>query len=189
MSQLKHKNYFQIQFALSTDDFDGFTVKSLRNKLLHQNDEARLYAEDRRAIYRTLIAMVNSGELHKKVAPNPQQSTFHKTSLFIPEHTMAIKEPVILSDKKIDENSSANFDTCSDRSSIKYLESQLKEYQISLMISVGESEEYKALFAHLPDMRSELEMFYMKSREKSSTLMGQITAINNILSYCKSSDL
>lgn len=36
----------------------------------------------------------------------------------------------------------------------------------------------KALFANIPDMRSEHEMLYMKSREKSSTLMGQITAIN-----------
>lgn len=189
MSQLKHKNYYQIQIALSTDNFDGFTVKSLKNRLLQQNDEARLYAEDRRAIYRTLIAMVNSGELHKNVASNPQQSTFHKTPLFIPTHIMAIKESEILSDKNTDENSSVNFDTCSERSSIKYLESQLKEYQISLMISVGESEEYKALFANLPDMQSELEMLYMKSREKSSTLMGQITAINNVLSYCKRNTL
>jgi len=189
MSQLKHKNYFQIQIALSTDDFDGFTVKSLRNRLLQQNYEARLYAEDRRAIYRTLIAMVNGGELHKKVASNPQQSTFHKTSIFIPVHPMVINKPEILSDKTIDENSSVNFDTRSKRSSIKYLESQLKEYQISLMISVGESEEYKALFSNLPDMRSELEMLYMKSREKSSTLMGQITAINNVLSYCKNNTL
>ncbi|MFK3711748.1 hypothetical protein [Leclercia adecarboxylata] len=189
MSQLKHKNYFQIQIALSTNDFDGFTVKSLRNRLLQQNDEARLYAEDRRAIYRTLIAMINSGELHKKVAPNPQQSTFHKTPRFIPSYPMDIKEPEISSDKKVDENSSVNFDTCSQRSSVNYLESQLKEYQISLMISVGESEEYKSLFATIPDMRSELEMLYMKSREKSSTLMGQITAINNVLSFCKSSAL
>jgi len=102
---------------------------------------------------------------------------------------MVINKPEILSDKTIDENSSVNFDTRSKRSSIKYLESQLKEYQISLMISVGESEEYKALFSNLPDMRSELEMLYMKSREKSSTLMGQITAINNVLSYCKNNTL
>ncbi len=189
MSQLKHKNYFQIHIALSTDDFDGFTVKSLRNRLLQQNDDAMLYAEDRRAIYRTLIAMVKNGELHKKVALNPQQSTFHKTSLFIPANPGVMDKPKIMPSKMVDESSSVNFDTCSDRSSIKYLESQLKEYQISLMISVGESEEYKTLFANLPDMRSELEMLYMKSREKSSTLMGQITAINNILSYCKNSTL
>ncbi len=189
MSQLKHKNYLQIQIALSTDDFDGFTVKSLRNKLLHQNDEAMLYAEDRRAIYRTLIAMVKGGELHKKVVSNPQQSTFHKTSLFIPIDSMVINEPEIMSDKTVNESSSVDFDACSDKSSMKYLESQLKQYQISLMMSVGESEEYKALFANLPDMRSELEKLYMKSREKSSTLMGQITAINNVLSYCKSSVL
>ncbi|EGC7113263.1 hypothetical protein H9T43_002441 [Salmonella enterica] len=189
MSQLKHKNYFQIQIALSTDDFDGFTVKSLRNKLLQQNDEAKLYAQDRRAIYRTLIAMIKSGELHKKVMSNPQQSTFHKNSEFIPIKKEVINKSEVMSDKTVDENSSVNFDTCSDRGAIKYLETQLKEYQISLMISVGESEEYKALFENLPDMRSELEMLYMKSREKSSTLMGQITAINNVLSYCKSSVL
>lgn len=55
MSQLKHKNYLQIQIALSKEDFDGFTVKALRNRLLQQNDEAMLYAKDRRAIYRTLV--------------------------------------------------------------------------------------------------------------------------------------
>ncbi|HGZ0426613.1 TPA: hypothetical protein ACOC7F_004753, partial [Escherichia coli] len=80
MSQLKHKNYLQIQIALSKEDFDGFTVKALRNRLLQQNDEAMLYAKDRRAIYRTLVAMVKSGELNKNVVSNPQQSTFHKTS-------------------------------------------------------------------------------------------------------------
>lgn len=189
MSQLKHKNYSQIQIALSTEDFDGFTVRSLRNRLLQQNDEAMLYAEDRRAIYRTLIAMVKNGELHKKAVSNPQLSTFHKTSLFTPVTSMEINESEIMIDKPVDGNSSVDFDTDSDRSSVDYLESQLKQYQISLMISVGESEEYKALFANLPDMRSELEMLYMKSREKSSTLMGQITAINNVLSYCKSSVL
>jgi len=189
MSQLKHKNYLQIQIALSKEDFDGFTVKALRNRLLQQNDEAMLYAKDRRAIYRTLVAMVKSGELNKNVVSNPQQSTFHKTSLFTPINSVDINEPVIMSYKTVDESSSVDFDTCSDKSSIKYLESQLKQYQISLMVSVGESEEYKALFANLPDLRSELEMLYMKSREKSSTLMGQITAINNVLSYCKSSVL
>lgn len=45
MSQLKHKNYLQIQIALSKEDFDGFTVKALRNRLLQQNDEAMLYAK------------------------------------------------------------------------------------------------------------------------------------------------
>lgn len=189
MSQLKHKNYFQIQIALSSDDFDGFTVKSLRNRLLQQNDEARLYAEDRRAIYRTLVAMVKSGELQKKVASNPQQSTFHKTPQFVPSNMEVIVDEKIMPAQSVDKDSSVNFDTRSERNSIQYLESQLKEYQISLMISVGESEEYKALFANLPDMRSELEMLYMKSREKSSTLMGQITAINNVLSYCKNNFL
>lgn len=47
MSQLEHKNYLQIQIALSKEDFDGFTVKALRNRLLQQNDEAMLYAKDR----------------------------------------------------------------------------------------------------------------------------------------------
>jgi len=183
MSQLKHKNYSQIKIALTSEDFDAFTVKSLIAKLLHQNDDARCFAGNRKAIYRTLIAMVKSGELCKKVASNPRESTFHKTPVFAPEELLNISklkeltESVPVLTNPIDTN----------ERSIKYLASQLKEYQISLLASIGESEEYKTLFTTLPGMHLQLEELYIKAREKSSTLLGQITAINNVLSHCKSS--
>ncbi|EIK9884160.1 hypothetical protein LKW57_002142 [Salmonella enterica] len=182
MPQLKHKTYFHIQFALSCECFDAFTVKSLRDKLLQQSDEAKSCVDDRKAIYRTLIAMVKRGELCKKVATNPRDSTFHKTPKFTP-----VSSPDLLGTADVPDTVSAtHLHIERGQGSVKYLESQLKEYQISLLVSIGESEEYKTLFAALPTMSTELEDLYIKAREKSSTLLGKITAINNVLSHCKS---
>ncbi|TDX20277.1 hypothetical protein ACI51X_10575 [Pectobacterium versatile] len=182
MPQLKHRNYFQIQLVLSNQGFDGFTVNSLIEKLLQQSDEAKLVTTDRKAIYRTLRAMVERGELSKKISSNPQKSTFHKTSKFILINSKSMEVTI----QPVDTVPSVKIHSVSDKRSVNYLESQLKEYQISLLVSIGETEEYKTLFEALPDMRSELEDFYIKAREKSSTLIGQITAINNLLSHCKS---
>lgn len=182
MPQLKHKTYYHIQFALSCECFDAFTVKSLRDKLLQQSDEAKSCVDDRKAIYRTLIAMVKRGELCKKVATNPRESTFHKTSKFTPVSSPDVHGKAYLDDAV----STAHLQIEAGQRSVKYLESQLKEYQISLLISIGESEEYKTLFAALPAMSTELEDLYIKAREKSSKLLGKIAAINNVLSHCKS---
>lgn len=182
MPELKHKNYLHIQIALSCDSFDGFTAKLLRDRMLQQSDEAKSCVDDRKALYRTLIAMVKRGELCKKVATNPRYSTFHKTPKFTPVSSPAVHGTAYVADTI----SPAHLHIEPGQRSVKYLESQLKEYQISLLVSIGESEEYKNLFAALPTMSRELEDLYIKAREKSSTLLGKITAINNVLSHCQS---
>ncbi|HHQ4052862.1 TPA: hypothetical protein ACSP0P_003690 [Citrobacter freundii] len=182
MSHLKHKNYFLIKIAIGPDDFISFTVKSLVARLLQLNDDAKRLAGNRKAIYTMLVAMVRSGELCKKVATNPRESTYHKTPKFSSLEACDISklnefsEPLSSIAKSSDEN----------ERTIKYLESRLKEHQISLMASIGESEEYKTLFTTLPDMHLQLEELFIRSREKSSTLLGQIAAINNVISQCKS---
>ncbi|EIW9594134.1 hypothetical protein E5D08_28360 [Klebsiella pneumoniae] len=177
MQQLNHKNYPYIQIALSSEDFDAFTVKSLRLRLAKQGAEGQRCSDDLKALYRTLVAMVKKGELYKKVADNPRNSTFHKTAKFPYLNSMS---------SVCSANSSLNMTTnisqeLADTGTIQYLENQLKEYQVSLLISIGECDEYKSILKSLPELQPKLDNIYMASRERCSTLLGKISAINNVL--------
>ncbi|PHR84912.1 MAG: hypothetical protein COA59_03470 [Colwellia sp.] len=62
----------------------------------------------------------------------------------------------------------------------KRLEKSIQEYQVDMMSAIGESEEYMRLFEEFPDMKKQLEEQYLIAREKSSKILGKITALNNI---------
>ncbi|WP_407289503.1 hypothetical protein ACHQJC_17200 [Raoultella planticola] len=177
MQQLNHKNYPYIQIALSSEDFDAFTVKSLRMRLAKQGDEAKRCSNDLKALYRTLVAMVKKGELYKKVAENPRNSTFHKTVEF--PYLNIIN--CLGSANSNQNNKKDTMQEVADTETIKYLENQLKEYQVSLLINVGECEEYKNILKSLPNLQPKLDSLYVASRERCSTILGQISAVNNVL--------
>jgi len=67
--------------------------------------------------------------------------------------------------------------------SAKQLEESIKQYQVDLLSSIGESEEYMRLYVAFPKMKTHLETQYHQARERSSKLLGQIKAIKNILSH------
>ena len=62
------------------------------------------------------------------------------------------------------------------------LEAHLKAYQVDMMASIGESEEYIRLFEQFPELKEQLSEKYHLARDQSSKLLGQIKAIKTVLS-------
>jgi hypothetical protein len=66
---------------------------------------------------------------------------------------------------------------------IQQLEKRLKESEVDLLTSIGESEEYMRLYRSFPEMKTHLESQYLQARENSSKLLGQIKAIKSVLAH------
>jgi hypothetical protein len=69
------------------------------------------------------------------------------------------------------------------------LKKRAKKCHVDLLSSVGESEEYKALFQIYPSLRDALQPRYQDALEASSKLLGQLRAIEAALEYYQSQTL
>lgn len=61
------------------------------------------------------------------------------------------------------------------------LQAMLKETQLDLLSSLGETERYKQLFEEIPHLKGRLEGVYLEVRDRSSKLLGHVRAIENTL--------
>jgi len=131
----------------------------------------------RKSIYRQLLRLVNSGILTKRTKSNPQQSTYEVTSKFsqaefkptTPSHQRSLSKKVITNiNQGIQPRS---------------FEEQLRQYQVDLLSSIAESEEYKRLYTMNPELKELLEVQYHHARDQSSKLLGQIKAIKTVISH------
>jgi len=61
------------------------------------------------------------------------------------------------------------------------LDQLVKTYQVDLLSSIGESEEYLRLHQTYPQLKAKLEPHYLKSRDVSSKILGKIRAIESVL--------
>ena len=68
---------------------------------------------------------------------------------------------------------------------IQQLKERLKQSEVDLLTSIGESEEYMRLYQSFPEMKADLESLYMLARENSSKLLGQVKAIKSVLAHQK----
>lgn len=65
---------------------------------------------------------------------------------------------------------------------IEELREQARQYQVEFMVTVGEAEEYQRVFRTYPSLKSALEPIYVQARERSSKLLGQVRALERVLS-------
>ncbi|MGF1756653.1 hypothetical protein L4D76_01635 [Photobacterium sagamiensis] len=77
----------------------------------------------------------------------------------------------------------AHLDNDKSCSPMRELEQTLKQYQVDLLASIGESEEYKKQFALFPEQRVFLEQQYEQAKERSSKFIGQIKATKVLLQH------
>ncbi|MCY1417510.1 hypothetical protein D9M71_330460 [compost metagenome] len=61
------------------------------------------------------------------------------------------------------------------------LQAMLKETQLDLLSSLGETERYKQLFEEIPHLKGRFEGVYLEVRDRSSKLLGHVRAIENTL--------
>ncbi|MFT4927554.1 MAG: hypothetical protein ACI8WB_003665 [Phenylobacterium sp.] len=169
-----------IRDILVDETFDHFTVLQLRDSYVLKIDQPIELSAARSIVYQQILRLSDLGLLKKKVADNPRKSTYSKTEKF--HQAQFITD----TDNALPTSPQKNIDAAKvgkPQDAIKALKGKLNQYQVDLLSSIGESEEYMQLYKTLPDMKSHLEQKYHHARENSSKLLGQIKAVESVLSH------
>ncbi len=61
------------------------------------------------------------------------------------------------------------------------LQEELSQRRVELVASIGEAEEYQRLYNKYPALRSAVKEQYVESRERSTKLLGQLRAVESVI--------
>jgi len=164
-----------IHAVLMKDSFNDFTVTQFRDNYMAQLTQPADAVTSREIVYRQVLRFLKLGLLQKKEANNVRKSTYSKTPEFFKSHFR-------VRSTKLSALSTDNAPRIKN-SAMKSIEAQLKQYKVDLLASVGESEEYMRLYHSNPELKQMLEPEYLQARDQSSRLLGQIKALNTVLSH------
>lgn len=157
---------------VSAPNFNHFSAVELRAAYITLHSDKNLVPSTaRRFVYSELVKLVNNGWLRKTVSKKKEITTFIKTSLF---NVNEITSDEAESADNIKNKPSANTMQNS-------LRERLNQYKNELLMSYGESSEYKQLCNDFPDLYELLQPQYNNAREKNSRLLGQIKAVENLI--------
>ena len=165
-----------------------FTVTELRDHFmeLYQHTTSKKVDSDevRKWIYRRVYKMAATGYLDKIYSVDGSVKGYKLSEQFF---TVKIKDAEhchldSLRDKKSKVVKKATISKINKNQDIlKSLKDKAKQYQVYLDSSIGETEEYKALYEAYPSLKTQLESQYELSKNKSSKLLGQLTATKKII--------
>ena len=158
---------------MSAPNFDHFSAVELRAAYITIHPDKNLIPSDaRRFVYAELVKLVNNGWLRKTVSKKKEITTFIKTSLF------NVNEIIYNSPEECNDNKQTN---SPDKPIQESLRERLNQYKNELLISYGESNEYKKLCDDFPDLYELLQPKYNSAREQNSRLLGQIKAVEKLI--------
>lgn len=175
MSKISIKINARLHTILQDENFDDFQVTQLRDAYLASSIANQNIIEVRKYIYRQILRLVKKGLLLKKGA-NSKSTVYQKSALFF-EANFIIQNTT---DSRVSKPEPI---TPGTNIAIQRLEERLKQSEVDLLTSIGESEEYMRLYKSFPEMKVHLESQYLQSRENSSKLLGQIKAIKSVLAH------
>lgn len=72
-------------------------------------------------------------------------------------------------------------DSSMDDETQRALQEELSQRKVELIASIGEAEEYQRLYTKYPALRSAVEAQYLLSRERSTKLLGQLRAVESVI--------
>jgi len=158
---------------ISARNFDHFSATELRAAYITLYSDKNLDpSAARRFVYAELVKLVNNGWLRKTVSKKKENTTFIKTSSF---NANEITYDAVEASK----------DACQINSSANTIQNSLRErlnkYKNELLMSYGESSEYKQLCNDFPDLYELLQPQYNSAREQNSRLLGKIKAVENLI--------
>ncbi|CAG20211.1 MULTISPECIES: hypothetical protein [Photobacterium] len=164
---------------LVANEMDEFTVLELRDAYLSCNRNEACKIEARKFVYRQITRLLQKGLLLKQEGNTVRNATYKKTDLFN-------KSTIVLLCLSEDQSAPHELPKGADVGAVvSFLQAELQQYQVDLSSSIAESEEYQRLHEKLPELKPQLEIYFMQAREKCSRLLGQVTAIETILTDCK----
>ena len=176
MSNISIKINAQLNTILQDENFDNFHVTQLRDAYLANSSVSQDLVQARKYIYRQILRLVKKGLLLKKGTKNSKRVVYQKSELFFKTNFIVQST----AEDKVIEPKAA---TVATSTAVLQLEKRLKESEVDLLTSIGESEEYMRLYQSFPEMKTHLESQYLQARENSSKLLGQIKAIKSVLAH------
>ncbi|MCL1066892.1 response regulator [Shewanella olleyana] len=161
---------------LQDESFNNFKVVQLRDKFLAASANNLSIREAYKFIYRQISRLVKSGALIRIESKKSNIAIYQKTDRF---HQLDFVK------KEVNTRTQSKGKQVLkvENDAINQLKERLKQTEVDLFTSIGESEEYMSLYLSFPEMKGHLESQYMLAREKSSKLLGQIKAINSVLAH------
>ena len=176
MSKVLIKICPTLHTILQDESFNHFQVIELRDAYLAVSQCSESESQAYKFIYRQISRLVKKGLLKKSQNEGLKSITYQKTELFSKTNFI-----ISTSDERSYHPLSQAENISKDK--IQNLEQRLKQSEVDLLTSIGESEEYMRLYNSFPEMKSHLESQYMLARENSSKLLGQIKAIKSVLTH------
>lgn len=174
MPKTSAKFYKEFYSTLQDENIDSFTLIELRDAYLLMSKSQQSASAAYNFVYRQVRKLENSGLLvkDKKVKGKNKYRKiegFIHSDFYLAHFKGSKKYNIELSTSQLNE--------------------RLKKSEIDLLVSIGESEEYKRLSIALPDMQDYLESQYILAQEKNSKLLGQIKAIKYVIAHKKSKSI
>lgn len=176
MSKVSIKICATLHTIHQDENCNNFQVVQLRDAFLAASTSNQSVSEAYKYIYRQVIRLVKKGILKKSKRDNSKVATYQKTEQFY-QTSFSIENF-----HKQGGHASKVIKNL-EKGAIQQLKERLKQSEVDLLTSIGESEEYMRLYKSFPEMKEHLESQYMLARESSSKLLGQIKAIKSVLSH------
>ncbi|WP_065204325.1 response regulator [Shewanella woodyi] len=176
MSKISIKINAQLNTILQDENFDNFHVTQLRDAYIASSLVTQDLVEARKYVYRQILRLLKKGLLLKKGTKNSKRVMYQKSELFFKTNFVVQSA----AEDKVNRPKAVTVDT---NTAVQLLEKRLKESEVDLLTSIGESEEYMRLYQSFPEMKLHLESQYLQARENSSKLLGQIKAIKSVLAH------
>lgn len=169
-----------------------FTVTELRDlyRSSYQRSTGKKVnpGEARKWLYRRIYKMAAAGYLDKVHSENGSLAGYKLSEKY---HSVKIEDASYChldSLNEVTERTSKKPNTAPDTTPdttpdiLESLTAKAKQYQVDLDSCISETEEYKLLYQSYPSLKLQLEAQYELSRNKSSKLLGQLTATKKIIS-------
>lgn len=166
----------KLHTILQDESFNNFQIVQLRDRFLSASNSNQSVSDTYKFIYRQVSGLAKKKVVRKVNKENTKTVIYQKTELF-DQINFVIKNPIetVKSPQKILDKT--------EYAVIQQLKERLKQSEVDLLTSIGESEEYMRLYNFFPEMKEHLESKYLLARENSSKLLGQIKAIKSLLSH------
>lgn len=171
--------------VLIEGNLNNFTVMELRDAIIREyKDETDMTLRDyHKRAYRVVLRLLTAGFLEKSKDIS-EFARYTKTPLFV---ASVFKQRVTVDrgpkqpkqPKQVELG--APVLPVNDPCIRDELDQLVKTYQVDLLSSIGESEEYLRLHQTYPQLKAKLEPHYLKSRDVSSKILGKIRAIESVL--------
>lgn len=181
MSLKKRKSLLTpIYQALVVEGLDQFTVKGLRDayikfmNLSEGSDEAK---DAHKKVYRQIVRLQRN-DLIEKVLHSDGSRQYRKTPKF---HETNFVEKCLPTTCDEDPAKSAFSHHPIASRVLSELKLTARKYHVDLMTTIAEKEEYHRLTKEYPAIRHLFDNDYQEAREKSSKLLGQLKAIETVI--------